>query len=39
MWQLARAHTLGDRELRAAAARLFAYFDDERAPVPAGLRA
>lgn len=39
MWQLARAHTLGDRELREAAARLFAYFDDERAGVPAGLRA
>ena len=39
MWQLARAHTLGDRELRAAAAQLFAYFDDERAPVPPGLRA
>lgn len=39
MWQLARAHTFGDRELRLAAAHLFAYFDDERAPVPAGLRA
>jgi hypothetical protein len=38
MWQLARAHTLGDPELREAAARLFAYFDDARAPVPAGLR-
>jgi hypothetical protein len=39
MWQLARAHTLRDRELRSVAARLFAYFDDERAPVPAGLHA
>jgi hypothetical protein len=39
MWQLARAHTLGDRELRGVAARLFAYFDDANAPVPAGLRA
>jgi hypothetical protein len=39
MWQLARAHTLGDRELRGVAARLFAYFDDLQAPVPAGLRA
>lgn len=39
MWQLARAHTLGDPELREVAARLFAYFDDDRAPVPAGLRA
>ena len=39
MWQLARAHTLQDRELRGIAARLFAYFDDERAPVPAGLHA
>lgn len=39
MWQLARAHTLGDRELRGIAARLFAYFDDASAPVPAGLRA
>jgi hypothetical protein len=38
MWQLARAHTLGDPELREVAARLFAYFDDERAPPPAGLR-
>jgi hypothetical protein len=37
MWQLARAHTLGDAELREIAARLFAYFDDERAPVPVGL--
>jgi hypothetical protein len=39
MWQRARAHTLQDRELREVAAKLFAYFDDERAPVPAGLRA
>ncbi len=39
MWQLARAHTLGDPEVREIAARLFAYFDDERAPTPAGLRA
>jgi hypothetical protein len=38
MWQLARAHTLGDAELREVSARLFAYFDDERAPVPVGLR-
>jgi hypothetical protein len=39
MWQLARAHTLQDRELREVAAKLFAYFYDERAPVPAGLHA
>jgi hypothetical protein len=39
MWQLARAHTLGDAELREVAARLFSYFDDERSPAPAGLRA
>lgn len=39
MWQLARAHTLQDRELRVVAAKLFAYFDDERAPVPVGMRA
>jgi hypothetical protein len=39
MWQLARAHTLGDPEVRELAARLFAYFDDERAPTPVGLRA
>ena len=39
MWQLARAHTLGDAPLREISARLFAYFDDERAPVPVGLRA
>ena len=38
MWQLARAHTLADPELREVAARLFAYFDDERAAPPAGLR-
>lgn len=37
MWQLARAHTLGDPELREVTARLFAYFDDPRAPAPAGL--
>ena len=28
MWQLARAQTLPDDELRRAAMRLFAYFDD-----------
>jgi hypothetical protein len=39
MWQLARAHTLYDPELREVAARLFAYFDDARAPVPVGLHA
>jgi hypothetical protein len=39
MWQLARAHTLGDAELREISARLFAYFDDHRAPVPIGLHA
>ena len=38
MWQLARAHTMADAELREIAARLFAYFDDERAPPPVGLR-
>lgn len=38
MWQLARAHTLGDAELREVAARLFATFDDEREPAPAGMR-
>ncbi len=37
MWQLARAHTLGDRQLREIAARLFAYFDDPGAAVPCGL--
>jgi hypothetical protein len=30
MWQLARAQTLPDDELRQAASRLFAYFDDPR---------
>src|SRR5688500_4674256 len=39
MWQLARAHTVQDPELREVAAKLFAYFDDEQAPVPAGLHA
>jgi hypothetical protein len=39
MWQLARAHTMDDAELREVAARLFAYFDDARAPVPVGLHA
>src|SRR5512133_369848 len=39
MWQLARAHTLGDSELREVAARLFAYFDDPSASPPPGLRA
>jgi len=39
MWQLARAHTLGDGELREVAARLFAYFDDPRASPPPGLSA
>jgi hypothetical protein len=39
MWQLARAHTLGDPELRVVAAKLFGYFDDLHAPVPAGMRA
>jgi hypothetical protein len=39
MWQLARAHTLQDRELREVASKLFAYFDDERAQVPVGMRA
>jgi hypothetical protein len=38
MWQLARAHTLGDPQVRELAARLFAYFDDDRAPPPVGLR-
>jgi hypothetical protein len=38
MSQLARAHTMGDAELREVAARLFAYFDDAGAPVPVGLR-
>jgi hypothetical protein len=39
MSQLARAHTLYDPELREIAARLFAYFDEDRAPVPVGLHA
>jgi hypothetical protein len=30
---------MGDPQLRVAAAKLFAYFDDERAPVPVGLHA
>lgn len=30
MWQLARAQTLPDDELRQTASRLFAYFDDPR---------
>jgi len=30
MWQLARAQTLSDDELRQVAVRLFAYFDDAR---------
>jgi hypothetical protein len=30
---------MGDKALREVSAKLFAYFDDERAPVPAGLRA
>jgi hypothetical protein len=38
MWQLARAHTLSDAELREVAAKLFAYFDDERAPSPVAPR-
>ena len=38
MLQLARAHTLTDPQLREVTARLFAYFDDERAPAPVGLR-
>jgi hypothetical protein len=38
MMQLARAHTITDPELREVTARLFAYFDDERAPAPVGLR-
>lgn len=38
MWQLARAHTLANPELREVAARLFAYFDDERASRPVRLR-
>lgn len=38
MWQLARAHTMADAELREIAARLFAYFHDEQMPVPVGMR-
>ena len=38
MLQLARAHTITDPQLREVTARLFAYFDDERAPAPVGLR-
>jgi hypothetical protein len=38
LWQLARAHTLGDPELREIAARLFFFFDDPDAPIPPGLR-
>ena len=30
MWQLARAQTLPDEELKQVAGRLFAYFDDAR---------
>jgi hypothetical protein len=30
MWQLARAQTLGNEELREVALRLFAYFDETR---------
>ena len=30
MWQLARAHTMADDQLRAIAVRLFSYFDDPR---------
>lgn len=33
MWQLARAQTLPDDELRAVALRLFAYFDESRSHV------
>lgn len=39
MWQLARAHTLQDPELREVASKLFSYFDDEHAPIPVGLHA
>lgn len=34
MWQLARAQTLPDPELRQIALRLFAYFDEPRPRVP-----
>jgi len=30
MWQLARAHTMADEQLRSVAVKLFAYFDDPR---------
>jgi hypothetical protein len=33
MWQLARAQTLPDEELRGVALRLFAYFDETRSRV------
>lgn len=36
MWQLARAQTLPDEELRRVAVRLFAYFDEARGWVPRG---
>jgi len=39
MWQLARAHTVHDAQLREVAARLFAYFDEHDAPVPVRIRA
>lgn len=32
MWQLARAHTLHDAQLREIAARLFAYFEEQQRP-------
>jgi hypothetical protein len=38
LWQLASAHTLHDPQLREIAARLFAYFDDARAPAPVRIR-
>ncbi|AEG94319.1 hypothetical protein [Ramlibacter tataouinensis] len=34
MWQLARAHTLDDPQLRAIAARLFAWFDERHGAAP-----
>ena len=39
MWQLARAHTVRDAQLREVAARLFAYFDERDAPAPVRIRA
>ena len=39
MSQLAGAHTVHDAQLREIAARLFAYFDDERSLAPVGIRA